>query len=227
MKMPDGSSTIDKINQAIIDEVRPPRGYLGASIIGEECSRKLWYGYHRPSTITNPRTLRIFRLGDILETEIVRLLRLAGFEVQDVKEDGSQFGFKMFDGKFAGHTDGFIKGIPEAPTKTHVAEYKSYNKQRFEALKKDGLRRTAPTYVAQMMVYMGAFELQDALLVAYCKDNSELYTERLKFAQLEYDGLISKAKDIIEREIPAREYPKQTFYKCRWCDYNEECWSDN
>ena len=77
----------------------PPRDYLGASRIGEPCSRRLVYEF----TGTPPdegkdfdgHMLRIFEAGHVFEALSIRWLRAAGFDLRTAKADGSQFGFSV------------------------------------------------------------------------------------------------------------------------------------
>ena len=101
-----------------------PRDYLGASILGTECDRQLWYQFHHPKPVDDPRVQRIFDLGNILEDYMIKLLKESGIEVWDVDADGEQFGF--IDEEVAGHCDGVAQGFPES-TVPHLLEFKSAN----------------------------------------------------------------------------------------------------
>jgi hypothetical protein len=197
------------------------RTYLGASQLGEECSRKMWYGFHTPKPITDPRVNRIFRLGNAIEDEIVELLRMAGLTVYTEDENGNQFGFT--DGKVAGHIDGVVVGLPES-TKPHLFEAKSANSKKWKEFVKNGYKSNRQYWV-QIQVYMYKMGLENALVVVYNKDTSELYIERIKLSKRDAELYISKGKAIADMDSePPRQYSKSTFFKCKWCDYNEECW---
>ena len=197
------------------------RDYLGASLIGEECHRKIWYMYNMPKKIQEARVLRIFRLGDLIEDLVIKMLKDAGYTVYEKDKDGNQFGFKH--GKFAGHIDGVITGLEES-TKPHLLEIKSANDKRFKDFVNKGYRSSS-TYFAQIQVYMLFMKLERALVVVYNKNNSELYFERIQFDKLYAEMMVSKAETILESsEEPERAYPKSNFWKCKFCDYKKECW---
>lgn len=73
------------IDQALCAEhkAQPDRDYLGASRLGENCSRKLQYEYANTPKDEgfSGQTLRIFAAGHVFEDLAIRWLRLAGFEV--------------------------------------------------------------------------------------------------------------------------------------------------
>jgi len=122
------------IDNAIEEKVKKKesRDYMGASGLGMECSRQLWYSFHEPKPILDPRVNRIFDLGNMLEDYVIRLLRDAGVTILTHQDDGKQFGF--VDGDIAGHIDGVITaGLPES-TKPHLFECKSANDKNFKKL---------------------------------------------------------------------------------------------
>ena len=89
------------VDQAILDAeaLKPRRAYIGASSLGDECSRKIQYRYLDapidPDKKFPPKTLRIFSLGHIIEDEMVKLLRQAGFDLRVQDSKGKQFGFSI------------------------------------------------------------------------------------------------------------------------------------
>jgi hypothetical protein len=219
------TGTLMMIDHALSEAAREeePRKYLGASVIGEECHRKLWYSFHKPKPILDPRVNRIFRLGNLIEDEIISILRLAGFNVYTEQENGEQFGF--IDGPIAGHIDGVITGLPES-SKPHLLELKSAKDKSWKEFVKEGYQKDSK-YMAQVQIYMRKMGLERALVIVYNKDTSELYLERIKLKKRHADALISKGKAIAEMDNePPRQYSSKTFFKCRWCDWNKECWGD-
>ena len=219
--------TLLKIDESIINNAkkREKRSHLGASVVGDPCMRKIWYQFYEPIEITDPRILRIFKLGQVIEDEIViPMLRDAGFTVYEKDNNGDQFGFK--DGKFAGSIDGCIVGLPES-SKPHLLEIKSANKSRFNDFKKNGYRSSS-TYYAQIQIYMKYMKLERALVVVYCKDDSELYLERIKYDSMYAEMQVDKAYRILESKdnIPDREFKRSTDWRCRFCQHKEKCWEE-
>lgn len=63
------------------------RGHLGASAIGNRCSRQIWYGFRWAYEEKHTgRLLRLFNRGHEEESRFARWLRTAGVEVQDYSE---------------------------------------------------------------------------------------------------------------------------------------------
>lgn len=61
-----------------------PRRHLGASVIGKECLREIWYGWRWAAfTRFEGRMLRLFERGHDEEPRLAELLRIAGAEVQE------------------------------------------------------------------------------------------------------------------------------------------------
>lgn len=86
-----------KIARDILDDIEAwatatfdegPRWHLGASLIGEECIRKLW-STHRwlKHERHEPRMLRLFNRGHREEPAFIRMLRGIGFEVWEYQPE--------------------------------------------------------------------------------------------------------------------------------------------
>jgi len=194
------------------------RRYLGMSAIGGPCDRALWYGFrgYTPAPIDG-RALLIFELGDCIEDILIRRLRDAGYRI-----DGEQLAFEAHEGFFRGHCDGVIHGITKRP---HILECKSANRRRFETFRDFGVRAVSPTYYCQVQCYMGYGRLERALVVIYCKDTSEIYTERVYFVKPDFEKLHERAYRIITANAPPpRAFDDESTMECRWCNYRLHCW---
>ena len=216
------NTTARAIDEAIAAEAEaaPPRGHLGMSQIGEEDARKVWlkFRWSLPDEPA-PRVQRIFRLGNIIEIEIARLLRMVpGVTLHEVDpETGEQFRYSYIGGHFGGSMDGAVVGVPEAPKTWHVWEAKSVNGDRFKELVKQGVKSWSPEYYGQLQCYMGASGMTRALFTAYNKDTSEIYIERVKPEPMYWESAQVKAERIIEaKEPPPSTYPKREYYKARF-----------
>lgn len=199
----------------------PPRGWLGASQIGNPCERALWYSFHHcklPSF--EPRMLRLFETGKREEERVIRELRQAGIQVWDRGDDGNQIRFEMFGGKFAGSIDGMVLGIPEAPKTEHLLEIKTSSDKNYKTLIKNGVEKSKPLHYAQMQVYMGAFNLTRALYIVVNKNTDEIYSERLEFHKPTYDLLIQKAERIVTSDA---QLEKTESFECKWCEFQKIC----
>jgi len=210
-----------------IGDSEEERGYLGASSLGEECERALWYSF-RGCVKRNfiGRLYRLFETGNLAEARFVSELRGIGCEVHEFDEDGKQFAITGIGGHFSGHMDGCALGIPEAPLSWHVVEFKTHSSKNFAKLKKNGVETAFPKHFAQMMVYMGGTAMQRALYLAVNKDTDELYSERIRFDSQVYKRLMTKARRIIESiAAPPRLATRQDSFACKWCDAKDLCWS--
>lgn len=197
------------------------RDYMGASILGEECDRKLWYDFKLQSTFP-ARIKMIFEVGKLLESYVIGLLRNSGMTIIDRDDKGEQLGF--IDGFIAGHVDGIISGLPES-SKRHILEIKSANSKSFSGYVKNGVKQESQRYYYQMQVYMHYLKIEDALFVMINKDNCELYFERLKYDNIMAGFIINRGKEIaLLSSEPERKYKTSSFYKCKFCNHAEECW---
>jgi len=202
------------------------RAHLGASQIGTECERSLWYTFFWCTAVQHePRILRLFESGHLSETRVLDELRRAGFEVFDKEVGtGKQFSFSACNGHFGGSLDGFIKGVPDAEKTVHVLELKTSNDKNFRTLEKDGVLKAHPVHYAQMMCYMGAFGLERALYISVNKNTDEIYSERVHFEKSVYNALLEKALRVIESKKPSPKISEDpSWYQCKLCDHAGVC----
>ena len=84
------------------------RSHLGASLIGKECERALWYDFRWVTRSKHPgRLLRLFETGQLEEARMVLNLRRTGATVLEVDpETGRQFRVQAHGGHFGGSLDG-------------------------------------------------------------------------------------------------------------------------
>lgn len=164
--------------------------------------------------------LRLFETGHREESRIIHNLRQAGIKVWNHDEDGNQFKFSMFGGKFEGSIDGVVLGIPESPKTPHILEIKTSNDKQFGTLVSSGVEKAKPMHHCQMQVYMGAFKLKRALYIVVNKNSDEIYSERCCFNKSLYDLLIDKAERIVTSDVPLEKFES---FECRWCDYQKIC----
>ena len=217
------NTIVDLINKVYEENQSGFREHLGASLIGQECMRKLWYDFRwfkKPSH--KGQLLRLFETGQLYEPRFVKMLQSIGWTVNEIDlETGNQFRFEEFEGHFGGSCDGIVLS-PEGTA--YIAEFKTHNEKSFKDLNKRGLELSKPEHYAQMQIYMYKFEIENGLYLAVNKNTDELYYEKIKLKKREAKRLIDKAKIIIEStEPPPRMHNDPTFYKCNWCDYRELC----
>jgi len=207
-------------------DTEPPREYLGASIIGTECDRELWYAFNDCIQEDFPgRLYRLFETGHLQEARMVKNLRDIGVTVHDTNEKGEQFGFIDIGGHFRGHLDGCALGVLEAPKTWHLLEFKTHNKKYFAALIKRGVRVEFPKHYAQCQVYMHKTGMKRTLYMAVNKDTDELYTERINYDGRYADGMVERARRIITtKKAPERCATKPGTFVCKFCSAADLCW---
>jgi CRISPR/Cas system-associated exonuclease Cas4 (RecB family) len=202
------------------------REYLGASEIGHECERYLWYSFrHCSAESISGRVYRLFETGDLEEVRLVRNLRDIGCEVHEVDENGEQFALSDHAGHFSGHMDGCALGIPDAPKTWHVLEFKTHNSKSFAHVSVNGVKTSKPVHYAQMQAYMHYTGMTRALYLAVNKETDEIHGERVRYDKEYAEALVEKARRIIvTNEAPPRPFSRKDYYVCRYCDARDICW---
>ena len=204
----------------------PGRYHLGASIIGRECRRELWYSF-RWTTVTkhSGRLLRLFARGQREEDWFNHLLRLAGVTVWDVDPDmNQQWRVEAVGGHFGGSLDGVLMGVAEAPKTPHVSEQKTHNDKSFKGVVKSGVAVAKPEHYSQMQIYMHLMNIPRALYQAVNKNDDALYFERVEHEPAHADALLRKAEHIITSDRPPEGISTDAaFYKCKFCDHQALC----
>ncbi len=195
----------------------PPRPHLGASMLGHHCPRWLWLSYRWAVQEQFPgRIKRLFRRGEREEETIVSDLRAIGIDVRAPKDqDRVSFGAHV-----SGSMDGIAEsGVPEAPKKRHVLEFKSHNKKSFDDLERKGLKDSKPVHWAQCQVYMLGSGIDRALYVAVCKDDDRLYTERVRLEPEEARKLVDRGRSIALSDRLPEPCPGASpdWYLCKFC----------
>lgn len=201
------------------------RPHLGASLIGDDCTRKLWFVFRWTLKVKFPgRILRLFKRGDLEEPRLVADLRAIGCTVQEVDpETGKQWRVEDVRGHFGGSLDGIVLGLPEAPKTWHLAEFKTHNKESFAKLVKDKVQIAKPEHYTQMQIYMHKKGLERAIYMAVNKDTDEIYPERISVDHEHALRMIAKAERIIDAPRPPSRPYSPDFWKCRSCNFQETC----
>lgn len=214
----------------------PPRPYLGASSIGEECLRKQWYQW-RWFADPNFDADTLCRFDDGHRSEDIvadRLRAVEGIILATHNDEGDQYGFSDIEEHFKGHYDGIIYGLKEDPERPHLWEAKAVNQKSFDQFVKlktedesTALEKWNPVYYAQAVVYM-YYQNTDrhylTVSTAGSRDIASAFTDRNDEAA---EWLICKAQEIIcSPTEPLRAFKDPSFYKCKWCSFSEICWFD-
>lgn len=219
MKLPEQNPLIEAIDKASQDRQEPPRGHLGASMLGHPCDRWLWLSF-RWAVVEkfDGRLLRLFRRGHNEEATVVSDLRNAGIDVR-------RTGNVDFGSHVSGSLDGIIfSGVPEAPAKKHVLEIKTHSLKSFKDLVDKGVEKSKPIHMAQIQLYMHGTKTDRALYVAVCKDNDEIYTERVRYVKETAEKLVARGHRITGADrMPEPLSADPSWYQCKFCAAHDFC----
>jgi CRISPR/Cas system-associated exonuclease Cas4 (RecB family) len=202
-----------------------------ASNFGEECPKKQWLTFLSAFTdnVSN-QVKRLFNRGNQEEAHIIKLLREVGIQVVSPYDtDKEHFKFTHLNGHIRGKLDAVaVKGVPEAPHKVHVLEFKTMNDKNFQIMKRDGLEKANVKYFAQVQAYMLKKNIDRALFIAVNKNTDEIYIERVKLSKQYAQKLFDDATTIIlnKNSIPPGISEDKTFFKCKFCPANKVCHGD-
>jgi hypothetical protein len=222
VKIPDNTNTtLYKLNQ-ITHQQRRGRT-VPMSRIGDPCYRRLWYGFHWAAVpeVISGKAKRIFTTGSRAEDFIIADLELIGIKVTDRQEE--IWGF-MKHGH--GFTDGRAHNVPEAPKTVHLLEIKTHKNSSFNGVVKNGVKKSKPVHYAQCQRYMIGLELKRCLYIAYNKDNSEYWSERIRIDKSFAEDLLRKEREIIIAEEAPRRTFERGWHECSWCQYQEHCFDN-
>ena len=200
---------------------------IGASGIGEECVRSIWYDWRGAYNDTpDGRILRLFKTGYIQEDRVVQDLKDAGLEVWELDpETGKQWTYTAADGHFVCKTDGTVRGVPGAEKTPHILEIKSSNVNGFKELEKRGVKEAKPQHYYQMHAGMWLSGLTRALYVAVCKDNEKFYIERIERDEATIEEIKEKLNKLTSMmSPPPRIAEKEGDWRCKFCDAKDVCW---
>lgn len=206
------------------------RNHLGVSVIGEKCSRKLWYGFRWVKVEQFiPRMRRLFNRGHLEEEKFRALLTWMGFYVRDIDPlTNKQYRFSTHEGHYGGSGDSvaLLPWFKDDESFRILVEYKTHNKKSFDKLKAEKLRIAKPQHFIQMSGYGKAFQIKYGLYCAINKDDDDLYFE---FVELDWNlayQMENKALDIIQAKFPPPRISDQpAYFECKWCHFNGICHS--
>jgi hypothetical protein len=202
-----------------------PRGYLGASLIGDECSRKIQFEWMAGSTFP-ARVRSIFARGHYFEAESRQQLIDAGFKFAPTET----LGFITAGGLLAGHADGVVVYVPPGIELALPAiwECKGLNVKNFCAVERDGLGKVFPKYAAQIALYQAFLDVTNpALATIVNADNCERLHFTVPFDPRLAQEASDRAVTIIEAtragELLPRFDPGCEDFRCRMCSHRERC----
>ena len=204
------------------------------SAIGDACERKLWYSYHEPARERHDAaTIMRFEDGHRSEDLMAQRLKATpGIELHTHDENGNQFSFEDFDGKFRGHADGFILGLVQAPKTWHIWEAKCTNLKKFAHFKnlkaelgeKAVLKVWDPVYYAQAQSYMGYSELNRHYLTVCTPGGRDWEAVRTEFNKDDFAAIQDRAKRILNAKVPLAKISNDpNWFQCKFCAHKDKC----
>jgi PD-(D/E)XK nuclease superfamily len=228
--------SLEPINGAINDAIQRvaataaelPRPYLGASIVGHECLRRIQYDWWCKPTLA-ARTREIFERGHYFEERTRRHLMTAGFKFAP----SEALAFTAADGALRGHADGIIIHGPDLlgvyliyPA---IWEHKCLNARSWREVERDGLEKNHSNYLAQVALYQVYLKVTNpALFTATNADTCERLHFFVPFDAERAQQWSDRAVNIITAtragELLPRAYDDPSNFRCRMCPHRERCW---
>lgn len=195
------------------------RNYIGASIIGADCLRQIWYEFKGTKAEKVPtKTKRTWAIGKKLESLVMDWLEDAGITLGVLPKRTLQ---SELVPKFQGHVDTvWIKrGVVKA-----IIEVKTAKDASFKVFVKKGVKIWNPQYYAQIQAYMGMSRVYSTYILVLNKDNSEISDELVEFDPAFYVNLECKALMITNAVVaPPRINGSPLWYQCKMCKFNKVC----
>lgn len=201
------------------------RSHLGASLIGRECLRELWYSFR---WAINPRhegrLLRLFDTGHIEEERVIKDLEATGVEFAPPPDGQDQHRVSFVGGHAGGSTDGIGIGFLEAPKTWHLFEGKSANDKQFKLIQSKGVKEQKPDHYWQMQMYMHGLGLTRAFYVCVNKNTDEIYTERIHYVPGDGEAIVNKATMVVFAPEPLSKISEDpSWWKCKFCSARPIC----
>lgn len=202
------------------------RTHLGASLLGKDCARAIWYSFrwtHKANW--EGRMLRLFNRGHLEEARFIAMLLTINVQVWQQDANGNQYRISWAEGHAGGSGDGFALGIPDLPPKqTAVTEFKTHNDKSFNKLEAEGVRLTKYEHFIQMQTYMRKFATPSALYLAVNKNDDNLYGEIITLDTELADQFLERGEKLVWADAPPKRINESPgFFKCRFCDHRPLC----
>jgi hypothetical protein len=219
----------DAIERVVAAKIDLPRPYLGASIVGDECLRKVQFDWWVKPTLP-ARVRDIFQRGHYFEEVTRQHLVAAGFRFGSPELSA----FSAVSGYLRGHADGIIIAGPNPLNGAYfnypfLWECKCLNAKNWRALERDGLEKAFPKYAAQVSLYQAYLDLTNPALFSVTNaDTCERLHFFVPFNAQRAQEWSDRAAFIIEAtragELLSRAYDDPQDWRCRICSHKEKCW---
>jgi hypothetical protein len=229
--------SLEPINTAVNDAIervaapamgRPREQYLGASILGHECLRRIQFDWWILPEFA-ARTREIFDRGHYFESRARQHLISAGFEFAPP----IACEFTAVDGVMRGHADGIIihgPGLLGADViYPLIWEHKCLKATSYREIERDGLEKRHPNYLVQVALYQAYLNITNpALFTVTNADTCEWLHFFVPFdaerAQLWSDRAANIIAATRAGELLPRAFDDPEDWRCRVCPFRERCW---
>jgi hypothetical protein len=202
------------------------RGHLGASVLGIECGRAIWYSFRWFSwKAFGGRMLRLFNRGHMEEARFIACLLTIGMDIRQQDEHGRQFKISFAGGHGGGSGDGYALGCPDLDVGVScLLEFKTHNEKSFEGVKGEGVRVSKFEHFVQANTYMHKMGFSCCLYGAVNKNTDEIYMELLMYDKELAEKMIDRGETIVFMKEPPKKISESLgFFKCKFCDHFGVC----
>jgi CRISPR/Cas system-associated exonuclease Cas4 (RecB family) len=209
-------AAIDKASIELYEE-KEHRKHLGASIIGAECDRQLWYTFRWAKMPEYPgRLLRLFNRGKREEQPLMNLLDKMGFAIANNQQRVSDI-----DKHFGGSVD----AIAELNGTVYVVEFKtSGTGRKFNELRKDGVIKAKFQHYVQMCIYGYYLDCNKGIYIAVNKNDDDIHLEVVDLDFNLANEYIKRAEVIIGSPDPLKKISEDpNYYICSTCTFKQIC----
>lgn len=224
------------------------RSHMGASGIGKDCARAIWYDFRWATRkLYDGRMLRLFNRGHMEEGRFIALLLSIGCQVYQQDANGKQYRISELGGHYGGSGDGIATGIPDLPPGTAaLSEFKTHNDKSFKKLAGTnweeclqsllnpdlpkvkftgvGVREAKPEHYVQMQQYMDKMGLAVGVYFAVNKDNDFIYAEVVPLDKESAARYTDRAVQLVlSKQPPKRINESPSWHVCKFCDHAPVC----
>jgi hypothetical protein len=199
------------------------RDHLGASMMGEACSRKLWYSFRWvKKEVHEGRIQRLFQVGHEAEPRFKTYLEGIGFTVYDKADNMEQHRISAHNGHYGGSLDGIAKH-PEYGE--FLCEFKTNGTGAgYNDVGTKGVAKAKPKHYAQMAQYGLHYKLKYALYLIENKNDSDITVDIVELDWKLGEEMQKKAGDIIHSQVPPPKISlNDAFYDCKFCSFVDVC----
>ena len=215
------SKKIEKYQSLIEDD---ERDYIGASSIGSDCLRAIWYQFKGVKAQKVPSKFRrTWAIGKALEQVVHNWLCDVGIVVVRSWPELVHPTMPFFKGNVDGVWMKSRYKIHDQKPKA-IIEIKTAKDASFKIFVKKGVKAWNPQYYAQIQAYMGLSGIHSTYILVLNKDNSDISDELVLFDPEFYKKLEEKAAFVNGANVePPRIHGSALWYQCKMCKFNKVC----